>query len=117
MNDPRVTAYKALNRLAKWRTVFAGWQLGTRAATDPECQAVRDHREATIILRAESSALIGLLVKKDIFTAEEWSIAIGDEADRLDADYARKFPGFESSEEGLVIDPVRARETMKGWKP
>jgi hypothetical protein len=24
-----------LNRLAKWRTVLAGWQLGTRGSDDP----------------------------------------------------------------------------------
>lgn len=50
----------ALNRLAKWRTVFAGWQLGTRARGDPESDAVRDHREATIMLRAEVNALTAL---------------------------------------------------------
>ena len=40
--------YEACNRLTKWRSVFAGWQLGTRAKGDPECDAVRDHREVTI---------------------------------------------------------------------
>src|SRR5438067_1656730 len=39
----------ALNRLTKWRSVFCGWQLGTRSSTDPEAQAVRDHREATML--------------------------------------------------------------------
>lgn len=48
----------ALNKLAKWRSVFAGWQLGTRLKEDPECQAVKDHREVTILLRAEVSALL-----------------------------------------------------------
>lgn len=31
-----------LQRLGKWRTVFASWQLGTRSKNDPEAQAVRD---------------------------------------------------------------------------
>jgi len=42
----------ALNVLAKWRAHFSGWQLGTRPKGDPEGDAVRDHREATILLRA-----------------------------------------------------------------
>mgnify|MGYP001587156880 CR=1 FL=1 len=41
-----------INRLTKWRTLFTGWQLGTRAKGDPEGDAVRDHREVTILLRA-----------------------------------------------------------------
>jgi hypothetical protein len=40
----------ALNRLCKWRAIFAGWQLGTRAKGDPESDAVRDHREVTILI-------------------------------------------------------------------
>jgi hypothetical protein len=62
-----------LNRLAKWRTVFAGWQLGTRAKGDPESDAVRDHREATILQRAELTALTSLLIKKQIITAAEFT--------------------------------------------
>lgn len=39
----------ALNRVTKWRSIFTGWQLGTRAKGDPEGDAVRDHRELSII--------------------------------------------------------------------
>ncbi len=110
------SVHKALNRLAKWRSVFTGWQLGTRALSDPECQAVRDHREVTIFLRAEVSVLTALLIKKGVFTMEEFMVALGDEADKLDADFQRRFPGISSTEEGIMYDQ-RARETMKGWKP
>jgi hypothetical protein len=41
--------FLALNRIAKWRTILAGWQLGTKPKGDPTCDAVRDHREATIM--------------------------------------------------------------------
>lgn len=107
----------ALNRLAKWRAVFAGWQLGTRASTDPESQAVRDHREATILLRAETSALVGLLLKKGVFTHDEWTAQLLVEAEELDTAYEALFPGFRSSDAGMVVDPAKAQETMKGWKP
>jgi hypothetical protein len=109
-----------VNRLAKWCVLFAGWQLGTRYKGDPECDAVRDHREATILLRAEVSALVGLLVEKGVFSLEEWTHALGHEADLLNEDYARRFPGVTASVEGLIFDGARVVEIdswMSGWKP
>jgi hypothetical protein len=110
-------AREALERLAKWRSVFAGWQLGSRSKDDPECQAVRDHREVTILLRAEVTAITGLLIKKGVFTAEEFTAALGEEAELLSADYARKFPGMEATDDGIAYHLPLAGETMKGWKP
>lgn len=106
-----------LNRLTKWRSVFAGWQLGTRADDDPECQAVRDHRELSIIMRAELSALTGLLIARGVFTAEEFSDALDREAEQLNKDYERRFPGFEATDLGMAIDLRAAQQTMKGWRP
>lgn len=110
-------ARQALERLFKWRMVFTGWQLGTRAKGDPESDAVRDHREVTILLRAEVSALTLLLVSKGVFTSEEWERTLGIEADQLNADYERRFPGFTTSLTGVHIDVQKAAQTTKGWKP
>jgi hypothetical protein len=107
----------ALQRLAKWRTVFAGWQLGTRAKGDPESDAVRDHREISILMRAELNALVGLLVKNGVFTAEEWTAALDREAEQLSADYTRRFPGFKATDYGLEISPAIAADTTRGWRP
>lgn len=107
----------AMNKLAKWRTVFAGWQLGTRAKDDPECDAVRDHREVTIILRAENNALVNLLIQKKVFTAQEWAEALEKEAIFLDQAYESKFPGFKTSRNGVEMDVKVAVETTKGWRP
>lgn len=109
-------ADRAVQRLAKWRSLFAGWQLGTRPKGDPECDAVRDHREVTILLRAEVTALTGLLIRKGLFTAEEFTEALGEEALQLEADYQRRFPGVQATDDGLNFDP-RAVKTMEGWKP
>lgn len=106
-----------LNRLAKWRAVFAGWQLGSRPKDDPECQAVRDHREVTILLRAEVTALTGLLIRKGVFTGKEFTEAVGEEADQLSADYARRFPGMEATDDGIAYHLPEAASTMKRWKP
>lgn len=109
----------SLNRLAKWRSVFAGWQLGTRLDTDAECRAVRDHREVTILLRAEVSALIGLLIEKDVFSTDEFSAALGREAESLSAHYSRRFRGMEATDGGIQMDIAVMQEhgTMVGWKP
>lgn len=110
---------KALQRLTKWRVVFAGWQLGTRSKEDPEAQAVRDHREVTMLLRAEVSALVGLLVHKGVFTIEEFDGALGYEAEQLSEAYARKFPGFKATDDGISADPAELEKhgTTRGWRP
>ena len=108
---------RATQRLVKWRTLFAGWQLGTRAKCDAVGDAVRDHREVTFLLRAEMNALLGLLVAKGICTAEEFTVALEREADLLSADYARRFPGIRAADHGLEFVPHIAADTMRGWRP
>ncbi len=115
-NNLNQRVLEALDRLTKWRTVFAGWQLGTRTKDDPECRAVKDHREVTILLRAEVSALVGMLVKKGVMTTEEWQQAMIEEAELLNKDYEKRFPGMVATDIGIRYDK-RAAETMKGWLP
>src|SRR5262245_41568976 len=95
--------YRKLNKLSKWRMLFAGWQLGTRLDDDPEGQAVKDHREVTIVLRAEVTALTGLLLRKGICSEDELRREIAQEAEFLDQQYEERFPGFETSEAGLIV--------------
>lgn len=106
-----------LNRLCKWRSVFAGWQLGTRADTDAECRAVRDHREVTMLLRAELNAMTKVLIDRGVITIEELERALGEEADKLSADYEKKFPGFKATDAGISINVQQAAQTTKGWRP
>lgn len=115
-----MTAYEAaMNKVAKWRTVLAGWQLGTRTSEDPESRAVRDHREATIIHRVELSALTALLIKNGVFTASDFEEQCVLEAKILDLQYEQKFPGITTSLAGVHMDPQKINEagTMKGWRP
>ncbi len=107
----------ALNRVAKWRTLLTGWQLGTRPKGDPEGDAVRDHREATILLRAEVTALTRLLIEKGVFTQDEYETVLANEADELSKLFERRFPGVTATAVGLTFDTQRASEWMKGWKP
>jgi hypothetical protein len=108
--------YNALNRLTKWRSVFAGWQLGTRTDTDPECKAVKDHREVTILLRVEVTSLAKILIDKGVMTQEDFQHEMIKEAELLSQDYERRFPGMKATDIGIRYDK-RAAETMKNWKP
>lgn len=115
MNDQ--VLLRVLNRLAKWRSVFAGWQLGTRRNDDPECCAVRDHREVTIFLRAETSALLKVLLDKKVCTVEEFQAQLVEEAELLSKDYESKFTGFEATDDGMKIDVEKAGKTTRNWRP
>lgn len=108
---------RAVNVLAKWRQVFAGWQLGTRLKADPESDAVRHHREATIILRAEVTALTKCLIDAGVFTSRKFTEALAIEARQLSADFESKFPGMRADEKGIVYTLPEAAKTMEGWKP
>lgn len=108
---------RALNRVCKWRTLFAGWQLGTRPKGDPECDAVRDHRELSILLRVEVTALAGLLLRKGLITEAEIQAALEREANTLSRQYEEKFPGVRATDDGLAIEIAKVTGWMKDWKP
>jgi hypothetical protein len=109
--------HRVTNRLAKWRSTFAGWQLGTRLDTDPESQAVRHHREMSIMLRAEVNALTKCLIDAGVFTAREFTEQVIVECEHLDREYEKKFPGFSSTDIGMNMKLPEAAETMRGWRP
>lgn len=108
---------EVFNLLSKWRGIFAGWQLGTRPVSDPECQAVRDHREVSMILRAEVTGVVRILLEKKIVTVEELHDVFSDEALELSRLYEEKFPGFKPTDMGMEVNTAIARETTKGWRP
>lgn len=108
----------AIERLCKWRNVFVSWQLGTRLKEDPEASALRDHRELTILLRAEVTALSSLLIAKGVFTAEEFTRQLAEEAELLNQAYEKKFPGFTAHLHGIEIDLQKGgAETMMRFAP
>lgn len=106
-----------LNRLAKWRTILAGWQLGTRPKGDPECDAVRDHREVTMLLRVEVNALAQLLIGKGLITEAEFCRHVDVEAEHLMLAYEKTFPGAKAVDNGMSIDINRAYGWMKDFRP
>jgi hypothetical protein len=103
----------ALNRLHKWRKIFVSWQLGTRTDTDGEALAVADHRSLSLLMRAELNAFTAILVKKGVFTEEEFTTQIIEEAKLVDKELEARFPGVRAVGDGLVIDVEKFKETVK----
>lgn len=108
---------RSLNRLAKWRAHFAGWQLGTRAKGDPESEAVRDHREATLLLRVELTAIVGLLLEKGIITSEDFHAHLIEEADVMEKVLEQRWPGARATDDGMAYDLPQAMSWMQEWRP
>ena len=108
-----------LNRLCKWRAHFAGWMLGTRSKDDPQSQAVRDLFERTILLRAEYTAVLKILLDKGICTSEEFDAALETEAEALMVMYEERWPGVRATDDGLAYDATEIQRAgwMRNWLP
>lgn len=115
MTDPTIAriADASLQRLAKWRSVFAGWQLGTRSRGDGESEAVRDHREVTILLRAEVNTLTRILLEAKIVDAETLTRIVGEEAEYLNRACEAKFPGAKAADYGMDFKLPEWADTMR----
>ncbi len=108
---------RALQKLAKWRTLLTGWQLGTRPKGDPEGDAVRDQRESLLLMRVEVNALAHLLLSKKVFTQQEFQQTLITECEAMQKMLEDRFPGVHAEDYGLLMDPEIVKTTMKGWKP
>ena len=104
---------KALNRVAKWRRVFTGKMIGTGAEDDPLIVGMNDLQEARIVMRVELTALTDLLLKKGVFTQEQFADAMEREANTLNSAYTERFPGFEAQDDGMHMTMPAAMETMR----
>jgi hypothetical protein len=106
-----------LQRLCKWRQIFAGWQLGTRPIEDPEVQAVRDQREILLLLRAEVSALTVILLRRRTMTQAEFEAALDVEAEHLMRALEKRFPGARAELDGMHINTAEADPWLSKFPP
>ena len=83
----------------------------------PESRAVRNHREATILLRAEVNALTALLIEAGTISSRTLTEQLIVECEHLDKQFEDLFPGFSSSDIGMNMKLPEAAETVKGWRP
>ena len=108
-----MTAAEALNRLCKWRTVLTGWHLGSQSSDTPGVPAMRDLQDFRLVVRAEVSALVTLLVETGVFSADEYETALALEAEILERKLQESFPGYRAIDGGIVITPDVAKETNR----
>lgn len=104
---------KATQRLCKWRTVFLGWMLGTVPKSSPGMQAHKDRIDGHIMHRVEINALTELLIRKGVFTLDEFMLQIVEECGHKQLEYEAMFPGYKATDTGLSIDPQIAVETHR----
>ena len=107
----RASARGALNRLAKWRAILAGWQVGSKAKGEPACDAVRDHRQETLTLRAELSAVVAVLIARGIIAEADFLEALDVAANQCNEALEKRFPGVKTTEAGIELD----RDLAKPW--
>ncbi len=125
MNDEQSSqgiqqAYEAaVQRLAKWRNVLIGWMMGSMPKTAPGYQAHKDRAEAQLMHRVEINALTALLIKKGVFTTEEFMAQIVEECAHKHRELEQLFPGYKATDIGMSIDVAMASETHKrmGFPP
>jgi hypothetical protein len=110
---------QAMEKLCKWRAVLAGWHVGSQALLDPSgkptpgLQAMRDLMDKWLIIRVESNAIAVLLIEKGLISREVYLRQYEIEAHHLDKAMAGLFPGFRTTDLGIVIyDMELAMETI-----
>lgn len=108
-----------LQRLRRWPVLLASWQAGrSRRVIDPEFDAIRDHRERTLMLRAEVNALVTVLTDRGVLTEAGWAETVEAEARHLCDGLERAYPGVHSTADGLHFDmaAIQAAGWMRFWK-
>lgn len=118
-NQIREAYERATQRLCKWRSVFIGWMMGTMAEGTPGLKAHKDRVDAQIMHRVELNALTALLIKKGVFTVDEFMVQITEECGHKEKEFEAMFPGYRATDIGIAIDPVAAVVTNKrmGFPP
>jgi hypothetical protein len=103
----------AMEKLGKWRGLYAGWWFGTRRLDEAQARAARDNFDRTIMLRCEVNAFTALCLQKGLWSVGEWQQQLLEEIERMDAALEEKWPGFRTDSTGLIMTPAIAHDTMK----
>jgi len=111
--------YTALSRLRQYGRVGIGRITGTCPSTNG--QAVMSLEEARLFHRVELSAVASLLIQKGVFTSEEFTVQMIEEARHLDAGLAKDWPEITVAEDGrsFSIDTAKMFQRTKheAWPP
>jgi hypothetical protein len=113
--EPQYTPTElAVNRLCRFKTVLARWQLGL-TYEQQEFDAICDTRALLLILRAEVNALLSVLVETRIVKHSDFDKALEEAANRDNTNLSLRFPGYYGTDEGLAVDLKIAVATAKRY--
>ena len=80
--------------------------------------AGNDSFDVSLMARIDINALLALLIRKGVFTEQEWIDALQAEAEQYDRDLEKRFPGVRATDQGLQFyDVQKMRPWIKDWKP
>lgn len=115
-----MTATDEANRLAKYRSVYAGAlaelgsgrPIGLLPKDWPGIMLVRDLIEKVLLTRAEINGLSKIVVEAKLVTQERFDQIMAEEYAWL-ADAHEKLTGYKAHEAGLTITPESARAAIQ----
>lgn len=111
---------RAMRRARQVGRLTVGRIFGTTPNTDGRYLAIMDLEERAIFCRAEVNAITAILMKKGLFTKDEFDEQLVDELNYLAKLYADKFPEVEFTEIGITVKDVKAfqaRSKRERWPP
>ena len=94
--------------------------LGTVPATSGAAKAFMGIFERSFFGRGELNALTALLVRKGVFTADEWEKQLEEEYAHLVKSFGASWPEVELQAHAIVIKDVQGfaeRSKREGWPP
>lgn len=100
--------------------ITAGRMFGTIANTNGKYIAIMDLEERSIYCRAEVNALTALLIKKGLFSNEEFQTQLAEELNHLADLYQAKIPEVLFTPIGMTVTDVKAfaeRAKREKWPP
>lgn len=99
--------------LSNWKSLFASWATGLRPNQNTSYLAAQEQAETILILRAELTACLNLLLHLGVVTKDQFDEKFCEAVILLNQALENKFPGFKSTNEGLVLDkPITAQHTL-----
>lgn len=101
MSEEQARPVNWVNRIRHWRTHIAQLVVGPAHGTPPFA-ALEHMAEQQLLQRIETNAIVGILLTAGIVTKEDAGAIMQLEAQKLEAQLERRFPGFRATDEGII---------------
>ena len=113
--------YRLLSKLRQYARFSVGRITGTTTAESGAYKQLLTAEEARLFHRVDINALTGLLIKKGVFTEEEWTDALIEEAKLKDKELAEEWPDITVASDGrsytINLAKFQERCAREHWPP